>query len=133
MVTMVPSIGNKVVVGQIHGNGTTVLPFLELAYKAGDLVAEVVMNPNVNVQTDTTLATGIGLGTKFEYQIVTTKAPDLTISINGQTRYHQLVDPAWINATMYFKAGSYPQANQMGTASDASQVSFYALSTSHGP
>jgi Alginate lyase len=133
MVTMVPSVGNKVVVGQIHGNGTTVLPFLELAYKAGDLVAEVVMNPNVNVQADTTLATGIGLGTKFEYQIVTTKAPDLTISINGQMRYHQLVDLAWVNATMYFKAGSYPQANQMGTATDASQVSFYALSTSHGP
>ncbi len=134
-VSKIPSAGGKVVVGQIHGNGTTVYTFLELAYQSGTLIAEVTTNPTTDAKApNTTLATGIGLGTKFEYSIVTTKAPDLTIAINGQTMYHQPVDPSWLTPTMYFKAGSYPQANQVGTGpTDGSQVSFYAISTTHAP
>jgi hypothetical protein len=135
MVSQVPSVGGKVVVGQIHGDGTTVYTFLELAYQSGTIIAEVTTNPTTDTKaTPATLATGVALGTKFEYSIVTTKAPDLTIAINGQTQYHQPVDPSWLTPTMYFKAGSYPQANQAGTgATDGSQVSFYAVSTAHGP
>jgi Alginate lyase len=135
MVSKIPSVGGKVVVGQIHGDGTTVYTFLEIAYQSGTVIAEVTTNPTTDAKAPAaTLATGIGLGTKFEYSIVTTKAPDLTISINGQTMYHQPVDPSWLTPTMYFKAGSYPQANQAGTgATDGAQVSFYALSASHGP
>jgi hypothetical protein len=134
MVSKIPSVGGKVVVGQIHGNGTTVYTFLELAYQSGNIIAEITTDPVTDAKANMTLATGIGLGTKFDYSIVTTKAPDLTIAINGQTQYHQPVPAAWLTPTVYFKAGSYPQANQAGTgATDGSQVSFYALSLSHGP
>jgi hypothetical protein len=128
--TLPPS--NKIVVGQIHGNGPTNLPLIELAYKAGQIVAEVIANPNVNTQADTVLASGIGVGTAFDYSIVTTPASMLIVSVGGKIGYEQPIDASWSTQQFYFKAGDYVQDN-VGASTQGGQVSFYALSVAHTP
>jgi hypothetical protein len=123
---------NKIVVGQIHGTGSTDLPLIELAYKSGQIVAEVIANPNVNTQADTVVASGIGVGTVFDYSIVTTSSSTLTVSVGGKVGYQQAIDASWATQQFYFKAGDYVQANT-GTSTQGGQVSFYALSVSHTP
>lgn len=128
--TLPPS--NKIVVGQIHGTGVTDLPLIELAYKAGQIVAEVIANPNVNTQVDTVVGSGIGVGTVFDYSIQTTPGSMLVVSVNGKVGYSQVVDASWSTQQFYFKAGDYVQDNT-GTSTQGGQVSFYALSIAHGP
>jgi hypothetical protein len=128
--TLPPS--NKIVVGQIHGTGPTDLPLIELAYKAGQIVAEVIANPNVNTQVDTVVASGIGVSTVFDYSIQTTPSSTLIVSINGKVGYNQAIDTSWSTQQFYFKAGDYVQDNT-GTSTQGGQVSFYALTIAHGP
>ena len=130
-VTQVPPPSGKVVIGQIHAYGASDLPLIELAYKgSGEIVAEVLPLLSSTTQTDTTLASGIGLGECISYVISTSASAVMTISVNGKTGYDQPVDASWEAATFYFKAGDYVQANT-GASADGAATSFYALSVSH--
>ena len=130
-VTQLPPPSGKVVVGQIHANGTSDLPLLELAYKGtGVISAEILPTFSSTTQTDTQLASGVALGECFTYTIQTDSSALLQISVNGQTGYKQTVDASWEAATFYFKAGDYVQENT-GASTDGAAVSFYSLSVSH--
>ncbi len=130
-VTQLPPPSGKVVVGQIHAYGASDLPLLELAYKGtGQVVAEILPLLSSTAQSDTPLASGVGLGDCFSYTITTSASALLTISVNGKNGYSSPVDSSWEAATFYFKAGDYVQENT-GSSTDGAAVSFYSLSVSH--
>ena len=129
VVERVPASTHKVVVGQIHGFQTNA--FIKLRYQydpdahTGSIAALVNEDPDATGSTNFGSVGGIPTGEPFTYSI-TVLDREITIKVNGAvlTSFH--VQRGWLHVPMYFKAGSYDQAN--GTSStDGGRVTFYTL------
>jgi len=118
-----------VIVGQIHEGGTGIYPLVKLLYESGTLVANVQLAATSPTGTNYTILSGIALTERFSYAIHLVPDGTLSVSVNNAT-LTVMIDPSFLGAQLYFKAGSYPQEEE-DAGTDGSRVSFYALSVSH--
>jgi hypothetical protein len=129
-VDKLPSSG-KVVVGQIHANDPKQpQPLVKLQCHDDRIEALVRSTPSSSSSKSYTLATKVPLAASFKYQIDLLSNGALKISIDGALKFDQVVDSAWKEQGLYFKAGDYPQGKP-GSATDAALVTFQALAVTH--
>jgi len=137
-VTQVPGTG-RLTVGQIHDDGKGGIksePLLKLVYKystatqTGDLVAQVRSTPTAPKNENHVVAKGLKFGERFSYKIELDPDLELKVDINGKEVYSEMVDHAWDDQGLYFKAGSYLEDNA-GSSADGGRVTFYTLTVHH--
>jgi hypothetical protein len=125
----VPSATRKVVIGQVHGFQTNAFIKLRYLYDSGTHAASVAAlvneDPDSSDSTNYGSIGGLANGTPFTYSIAFANRV-IAIKINGHmlTSFH--VPAGWLHEPMYFKAGSYDQADG-DSSSDGGRVSFYSL------
>lgn len=133
MVNQVPSTG-KVVIGQIHVNGSTE-PLIKVEYqykektKTGNIVAKVRMSPGQADPDVIIVASGVPLNKNFNYVIQLSKTGVLNVTAYN-TSWTTTIDSAWSTKPMYFKAGVYTQDNT-GYATEGGATTFSKLAIVH--
>lgn len=134
-----PPLTRDIVIGQIHGGGTTYgsVPFVLLHIMGGSVT--------VSIKTGTAssapylhgnLISNVALGAKISYGIVT-DGRNITITASapgalGSGRYVVPVPTPWLTIPVHFSAGDYVQ-DISANPTDGGLVAFYRLRISHGP
>jgi len=135
-VGQVPSGGQSVIIGQIHGaDDLSAVPFVMLFYTAGALQVVVKQQQSGEQHLDYPLLADVPVGARFDYGIRDNGDGSLTFtaSYNGQHASTTAPLPAAFRAaTVRFQAGAYQQdSSDAATAApdDGARVTFYALQT----
>jgi Alginate lyase len=116
-------------VGQIHGL-SSIMVILALYPAKNVLRANVYRTPKNDVVDRYDLDTSASLNTPFSYSIEV-RGNRMILQANGNAKTIA-VDPSWNGAPVYFKAGAYSAAPNVGNANtDATQVAFTQLVVSH--
>jgi hypothetical protein len=129
VVERVPSSTHKVVIGQIHGFGTNAFIKLRYLYNPSThraaVAALVNEDPHASDSTNYGSVGGLANGEPFTYSIAVV-ARTITIKVNRHvlTSFH--VPYGWLHVPMYFKAGTYDQANG-SSSTDGGRVAFSQL------
>jgi hypothetical protein len=129
VVERVPSSTRKIVVGQVHGfqsNAFIKLRYLyDSATHTGSIAALVNEDPDASGSTNYGSIGGLPVGEPFTYSIAFSNR-EITIRINGRvlTSFH--VQRGWLHEPMYFKAGTYDQANG-SSSTDGGRTTFLSL------
>ena len=112
-VGQVPSGGQYVIIGQIHGaDDLSSVPFVMLFYTAGALQVVVKQQQSGEQHLDYPLLTDVPVGARFDYGIRDNGDGSLTFtaSYNGQHASATAPLPAaFRDATVRFQAGAYQQ------------------------
>jgi hypothetical protein len=129
IVERVPSSTRKIVIGQVHGFQSSAFIKLRYLYDAsthlGSVAALVNEDPDASNSVNYGSVGGLAVGVPLTYSI-TFSDREITIRVNGHllTSFH--VQYGWLHEPMYFKAGTYDQAN--GTSStDGGRTTFLSL------
>jgi len=131
MVSKVPSNG-RVVIGQIHVYGST-KPMVKLEYRfrdgTGQIVAKVRLKPEDKRPQVIQIASDVPLDKRFTYSLHVNPKGKLGVSAAG-FRYSTILDSAWAQKPLYYKAGVYPQDNT-GYPTEGGQATFFKLQVEH--
>ena len=117
------------VVAQIHGLSNMMML---LAYNptTKTVVAKLYPTPDSTMAVSYVVASNLILGAAIRYRIQWIGS-NLSITVNQRVS-NWLVSPAWNDIPVYFKAGAYSAAPNVGNpAGDATKVSFYELDIRH--
>jgi hypothetical protein len=116
-------------IGQIHGLSSIML--ILAFYPSKTLLrANVYRTPKNDVVDRYDLDTSAMLNKELSYSI-DVRGNMMTLKAGGSTK-NVVIDPSWNGAPVYFKAGAYSSAPNVGNAStDATQVAFTQLVVSH--
>ncbi len=119
----------KAIIGQIHGLSSMMI----LVYYNGaksTVEAKYYTDPANKTYQTFVAATNVKLGDKISYRIQWIGSM-ASVTINGKT-VNKVTSTAWNKVPVYFKAGSYSSAPNVGNAaSEATQVAFYSLNVQH--
>ncbi len=144
VVEQLPMVSRKIVIGQIHGDGTySAAPFVLLEIRGENLEVSVESKPKLQgskgpsdgeVTTDHPLLTGVALGQAFTYSITTT-SDAMTISTGFGSAAQPYGAPVsvsvavpsdWKGDEVRFSAGDYQQDDASSTTGGG-RVAFYSL------
>ena len=137
VVNRYPKDSNNIIIGQIHGGGTSsAAPFVMLHITSGSIIAYVKGDLTDDVGTQkSTLLTNVALGARIDYSL-STDGTNIFVKASCPgatgTGYWKVGIPTpWVGVTVHFSSGDYVQAT--GTDStDGGMVTLYKLNISHG-
>lgn len=136
-VTQVPSNGQDVIIGQIHGAGDiSSAPFVMVHYQAGAVYVVVKQKQSGSALNKVNLLSFVPIGTPFEIGVSDDGNGQMTFTASSGSEQANSTVPvpaAWQGATVRFQAGAYQlddsQAATAATtdAADGAKVVFSAL------
>lgn len=136
-VTQVPSNGQDVIIGQIHGAGDiSSAPFVMVHYQAGAVYVVVKQKQTGSSMNKVDLLSSVPLGTGFAIGVSDEGNGQLTFTASsGSEQAHETVPvpAAWQGATVRFQAGAYQlddstvATSATTSADDGAKVVFSAL------
>ena len=124
---------NDIIVGQIHGGGSSSsIPLVMLHYRGGDIVVVTRMSPTVGGSSTATVLTGIPLNAAFSYVIEQSGSKFLISAGYGGRSGHATVPgpSAFKGVDVRFQAGDYQQSDANQSSSDGGRLTVSALSAS---
>lgn len=124
---------NDIIVGQIHGGGSSSsIPLLMLHYASGDLTVWVRPTPSTGSKKVATVLTGVPLNASFSYTI-TEKGSSMKVSVayGGKTGSSTIaLGSGFDGMDLRFQAGDYQQSDANSSSTEGGKLTFTALSQS---
>lgn len=142
-VAQVPSNGQDVIIGQIHGAGDiSSSPFVMVHYQAGAVYVVVKQEHSGSALNKVNLLDFVPIGTPFEIGVSDDGNGQMTFTASSgsqQARTSVPVPAAWEGATVRFQAGAYQLDDSTAAtsattdANDGAKVVFSALTATSSP
>jgi hypothetical protein len=124
---------NDIVVGQIHGGGSSSsIPLLLLHYTSGSLVVWVRPTPSTGSQPVATLNTGVPLNGSFSYTISETGSSMKVSTTYGNTTKSTTIalGSGFDGMTLRFQTGDYQQSDANSSSTEGGRLTITSLSQS---
>jgi hypothetical protein len=124
---------NDIVIGQIHGGGSSSsIPLLLLHYTSGSLTVWVRPQPSTSSTKVATLLTGVPLNSSFSYTISETGASMKVSVTHGSTTKSTTIalGSGFDGMTLRFQAGDYQQSDANSSSTEGGKLTVTALSKS---
>ena len=124
---------NDIVIGQIHGGGSSSsIPLLLLHYTSGSLTVWVRPTPSTGSQQVATLNTGVPLNGSFSYTISETGSSMKVSTTYGSTTKSTTIPlgSGFDGMTLRFQAGDYQQSDANSSTTEGGRLKITSLSQS---
>lgn len=124
---------NDIIVGQIHGGGSSSsIPLLMLHYASGSLTVWVRPTPSTGSQKVATVLTGVPLNTSFSYKITETgSSMKVSVTYGSKTGSSTIaLGSGFDGMNLRFQAGDYQQSDANSSSTEGGKMTITALSQS---
>lgn len=124
---------NDIVIGQIHGGGSSsAIPLLLLHYTSGSLTVWVRPQPGTSSTKVATLLTGVPLNSSFSYTISETgSSMKVSVTYGSTTKSTTIsLGSGFDGMTLRFQAGDYQQSDANDSSTEGGRLTISALSKS---